>query len=236
MSTPSHLNAQPLVWGHGPRTFEVFLEPTCPYSVRAFNKLDDLLDEVGADNVTIKIRLQSQPWHLFSGVIVRCILAASTLPHGREQAHKVMQAVADHREEFEFTDHCSGPNMNATPQQIIERIERYSHVLLGAAFARPELQDVIKWHSKYARQNGIHVRRPLWSTAWCSRIWAAAMMSACGPRGLWPEVTCYTFCTSTKKANQHVRAKLPATKSVGMEAKQRRRVRQHQPSRFRRDS
>ncbi|MCV4796881.1 thioredoxin, partial [Escherichia coli] len=21
MSTPSHLNAQPLVWGHGPRTF-----------------------------------------------------------------------------------------------------------------------------------------------------------------------------------------------------------------------
>ncbi len=46
MSTPSHLNAQPLVWGHGPRTFEVFLEPTCPYSVRAFNKLDDLLDEV----------------------------------------------------------------------------------------------------------------------------------------------------------------------------------------------
>lgn len=115
MSTPSHLNAQPLVWGHGPRTFEVFLEPTCPYSVRAFNKLDDLLDEVGADNVTIKIRLQSQPWHLFSGVIVRCILAASTLPHGREQAHKVMQAVADHREEFEFTDHCSGPNMNATP-------------------------------------------------------------------------------------------------------------------------
>ncbi len=127
----SHLNAQPLVWGHGPRTFEVFLEPTCPYSVRAFNKLDDLLDEVGADNVTIKIRLQSQPWHLFSGVIVRCILAASTLPHGREQAHKVMQAVADHREEFEFTDHCSGPNMNATPQQIIERIERYSHVLLG---------------------------------------------------------------------------------------------------------
>jgi len=157
MSTPSHLTAQPLVWGHGPRTFEVFLEPTCPYSVRAFNKLDDLLDEVGADNVTIKIRLQSQPWHLFSGVIVRCILAASTLPHGREQAHKVLKAVADHREEFEFTDHCSGPNMDATPQQIIERLERYSRVSLAAAFARPELQNEIKWHSKYARQNSIHV-------------------------------------------------------------------------------
>ena len=155
MSQPLH--AEPLVWGHGPRTFEVFLEPTCPFSVRAFNKLDALLKEVGEDTVTVKIRLQSQPWHLFSGVIVRCILAASTLPNGRDAAHKVMQAVADHREEFEFTDHCSGPNMEATPQQIIERIENYSGVKLGEAFARPELQTEIKWHCKYARQNGIHV-------------------------------------------------------------------------------
>jgi hypothetical protein len=27
--------ADPLVWGHGPRVFEVFLEPTCPFSVKA---------------------------------------------------------------------------------------------------------------------------------------------------------------------------------------------------------
>ena len=74
------LQAQPLVWGHGTRTFEVFLEPTCPFSVKTFNKLDALLDLVGEENVSVKIRLQSQPWHLFSGVIVRCILAASTLP------------------------------------------------------------------------------------------------------------------------------------------------------------
>lgn len=88
---------------------------------------------------------------------MRCILAASTLPEGREAALKVMQAVADHREEFEFTDHCSGPNMDATPQQIIDRIERYSGVQLAQAFAHPALQNDIKWHSKYARQNGIHV-------------------------------------------------------------------------------
>ena len=25
--------ADPLIWGHGPRIFEVFLEPTCPFSV-----------------------------------------------------------------------------------------------------------------------------------------------------------------------------------------------------------
>ncbi|MDY1038727.1 thioredoxin domain-containing protein [Lelliottia sp. CFBP8978] len=152
-----NLQAQPLEWGNGPRIFEMFLEPTCPFSVKAFNKIPALLEQAGEDKITVKIRLQSQPWHLFSGIIVRCILAASTLPDGKNAAHKVMQAVADHREEFEFTDHCSGPNMQATPEQIVARIERYSGVSLAEAFARPELQTEIKWHCKYARQNGIHV-------------------------------------------------------------------------------
>lgn len=151
------LQTQPLEWGYGPRTFEVFLEPTCPFSVKAFNKLSAFLELAGEENVTVKIRLQSQPWHMYSGVIVRCILAASTLPDSKTAAHKVMQAVADHREEFEFTDHCSGPNMQATPEEIIARIERYSGVEVTQAFARPELQTEIKWHCKYARQNGIHV-------------------------------------------------------------------------------
>ena len=44
--------ADPLVWGHGPRIFEVFLEPTCPFSVKAFSKLDDLLDQAGEDRIT----------------------------------------------------------------------------------------------------------------------------------------------------------------------------------------
>lgn len=151
------VQAQALEWGHGPRIFEMFLEPTCPFSVKAFNKLNAFLERAGEDNVTVKIRLQSQPWHLFSGVIVRCILAASTLADGKAAARKVMQAVADHREEFEFTDHCSGPNMQATPEEIIARIERYSGVQVALAFAHPELQNAIKWHCKYARQNGIHV-------------------------------------------------------------------------------
>src|SRR6516162_1612009 len=59
--------ADPLVWGHGPRIFEVFLEPTCPFSVKAFAKLEDLLDQAGEDRITIKVRLQSQPWPMYSG-------------------------------------------------------------------------------------------------------------------------------------------------------------------------
>nr|MBA2813966.1 Thioredoxin [Candidatus Pantoea persica] len=58
MAEPT-LQADALVWGHGPYVFEVFLEPTCPFSVRAFNKFDALLTQVGEDKMTLKIRLQS---------------------------------------------------------------------------------------------------------------------------------------------------------------------------------
>ncbi|MDT3720394.1 thioredoxin domain-containing protein [Pseudomonas oryzihabitans] len=149
--------ADTLSWGHGPRSFEVFLEPTCPFSVKAFNKLDDLLAQAGPERITLKIRLQSQPWHLFSGVVVRCVLAAATLEGGKESAKAVLAAVAAHREEFEFQDHATGPNRDATPNDIIARLEGYSGLALAEAFAKPDLQQAIKWHCKYARQNGIHV-------------------------------------------------------------------------------
>jgi hypothetical protein len=149
--------ADPLTWGHGPRVLEVFLEPTCPFSNKAFHKLPALLERAGEDKVSVKIRLQSQPWHMYSGVIVRAIIAASTLPGGKENAQRVMAAIAAHREEFEFEHHAGGANMEVTPNQLIARIEAYSGVKLREAFAIPDLDREIKWHCKYARQNGIHV-------------------------------------------------------------------------------
>jgi hypothetical protein len=153
----SEWSADPLVWGHGPTVFEMFLEPTCPFSVKAFGKLDDLLGQAGEDRITVKLRLHSQPWHMYSGVIVRCILAASTLESGKAAAKSVMAAIAAHREEFEFDRHCGGSNLDATPNDIIRRIERYSGVKVAEAFAIPDLDREVKWHCKYARQNGIHV-------------------------------------------------------------------------------
>lgn len=149
--------AEPLVWGRGPRRFEMFLEPTCPFSAKAFGKVDETLAMAGPDNISVAIRLHSQPWHMYSGVIVRCVLAASTLPRGKEAAKTALAAVAAHREEFEFAKHCSGPNMDATPREIIARLENYSGVKLADAFAIPNLDREVKWHCKYARQNGIHV-------------------------------------------------------------------------------
>jgi protein-disulfide isomerase len=149
--------AEPLAWGRGPRLFEVFLEPTCPYCAKTFAKLDETLATAGPDNITIKIRLHSQPWHIYSGVIVRCVLAASTLQAGKEAAKAVLAAVAAHRDEFEPTNHCSGPVMKTTPCDVIERVEKYSGLKLADAFAIPRLDREIKWHTKYARQNGIHM-------------------------------------------------------------------------------
>ena len=47
--------------------------------------------------------------------------------------------------------------MLATPSDIIARIEKYSGVKLAEAFSIPNLDREIKWHTRYARQNGIHV-------------------------------------------------------------------------------
>lgn len=134
--------ADSLVWGHGPAIFEVFPEPTCPFSVRAFNKSDALLAHVGEAQMTLKIRLQSPPWRLFSGLIVRYTLAAAVTVKPPRSA--VIQAVADHREEFAFTDHCTGPNRDATPNQILQRLKACSGVDAFAAFDQPDLQNAIK--------------------------------------------------------------------------------------------
>jgi hypothetical protein len=115
------------------------------------------LRTAGANNITIRIWLHSQPWHLYSGVIVRCVLAASTLQEGKGAAKRVLEGVAAHREEFEPADHCSGPLLATTPADIIARVEKYSDLALADAFAIPKLDQEIKRHTKYARQNGIHV-------------------------------------------------------------------------------
>src|SRR5699024_2676971 len=88
--------------------------------------------------------------------VTRCALAASTLPAGRDKAWQVLQAVGEHREEFVCENHCCGPNLNLSPADIIDRIEQYSGLSLAEAFAIPDLDSLAKWHSKYARQNGIH--------------------------------------------------------------------------------
>jgi protein-disulfide isomerase len=157
MATGANWLADPLVWGKGPFVFEAFLEPTCPFSARSFPKLFQLLNLAGEDRLTMKVRLHSQPWHMFSGIVCRAIIAASTLPGGKDSARKVLEGVYAHRDEFEFIDHAGGPNMDHTPNDILKRIAEVSGIDVSHAFATPGLDREIKWHTRYARQNGIHV-------------------------------------------------------------------------------
>lgn len=148
--------ADPLIWGYGPVTLEVFLEPTCPFSGRAFGKLDDLMARAGEDRLTLKLRLHSQPWHPFSPAVTRAILAASTTAGGKTAARAVMAAVFAHRDEFDLTEHRCGPNLDQSIRGLLQLIERYSGVAVSKAFELPGLEREMKWHAKYARQNGIH--------------------------------------------------------------------------------
>jgi len=146
-----------LTRGHGPRIVDWFLEPTCRNSARAFGKISPLLERAGEDRITIRVTVHSQPWHLFSGLVSRAVLAAALLPEGRDVAWKVLAAVYDHREDFVATEHCYGPNMEVALADMQRRIDHHSGVDLSGMFVRKEVTDLLKKHTRYARQNGIHV-------------------------------------------------------------------------------
>lgn len=143
--------------GHGPVIVEAFVEPTCPFSKRAFAKFEPFVDLVGPKAVTLKIRLHSQPWHLFSGVICRAILAASATPGGKAAALKAMAGIYERREDFEFPDHSHGPNMDRTPGDIIRDIAAIVGTDLFEPFKLKSVDKAFRWHIRYSRQNGIHV-------------------------------------------------------------------------------
>ncbi|WP_172328895.1 thioredoxin [Mangrovicoccus sp. HB161399] len=142
--------------GEGATRLAVFLEPTCPFSAKAFAKLGPLLSAAGSDRLTIAIQIQSQPWHTFSPVVSRSILAASLTAGGKDAALSVMEKVFAHREEFVLADHSHGPNMALSPADILARIEELGGVALAEAFALPEATDLMKAHARYSRRRGVH--------------------------------------------------------------------------------
>lgn len=151
------IGSAPLVWGKGPLEFDVFLEPTCPFSNNVFKKLKPFIALMGEEKVTVRVYLHVQPWHLFSGVIVRTVLAAALFAGGEDAAWRVLDAVADHRDEFDALDHCKGALMEVTPTDILQRIETYTDLNLVKAFEEEAVTVWLKRHTRYARQNGIHV-------------------------------------------------------------------------------
>ena len=157
MSSAREATPEPIELGNGPVELEVFLEPTCPFSKRAFEKVQPLLAAVGEDELTIKFRFLSQPWHLSSAVVTRCILAATATAGGKQAGLATMSAIYGHREEFESDDHCSGPSMDRSPAQTIARVSELCGMDLIEAFKLKSVDLALRWHTRYCRQNGVHV-------------------------------------------------------------------------------
>jgi hypothetical protein len=157
MTTETTARVEPIALGHGETVLEAFLEPTCPYSKRAFEKFPALVEAIGDDKLTIKIRFVSQPWHLFSGIVTRGILAASATKGGKDAALKAMAGIYANREAFEFEEHNRGPNMDRTPAMILKDISDLAGVDISEAFRLKAVDLTMRWHARYYRQNGIHV-------------------------------------------------------------------------------
>jgi hypothetical protein len=145
----------PLAFGHGPTELEVFLEPTCPYSKRAFEKFPTLVEAAGAERLTIRIRFLSQPWHLYSGVVTRGILAAAAAG-GADVGLAVMAGIYKDRDAYEFDEHCRGANMDRTPADILRALSALAGRDLTEAFCFKTVDRALRWNVRYGRQMGVH--------------------------------------------------------------------------------
>lgn len=149
------MNLEKLKIGTGETDLEIFLEPTCPHSKRAFGKLQPLLQAVGENVLSISIRLLSQPWHTHSSVVTRSVLAAFH-DGGMEAGLTAMGRIYDNREEFVAVDHATGPVMDLSPSAVIARISELAGRDLSEAFRQKAVDRALRWHTRYARQNGAH--------------------------------------------------------------------------------
>ena len=82
-----------------------------------------------------------------------CEICGNTENNRRHIAREMMFG---HRDEFDLVNHASGPNLDRSLRQMLELIERYSGIEVSERFQALALDREMKWHAKYARQNGIH--------------------------------------------------------------------------------
>jgi len=111
---------------------------------------------------------------MYSGVIVRCVLAASTLEAGKTAAKAVMAAVAAHRVEFNSSAIAADRKSwcHAQRHHPAHRALQQREACKGLRDPRPRWE-VSGTANMLART--VSVCRPLsWSTDWFSPIWAVA--------------------------------------------------------------
>ncbi|WP_168194341.1 DsbA family protein [Formicincola oecophyllae] len=147
---------QVLSWGAGPMALDVFLDPTCPFCARTVPKLMPLLQAMGERRLTLRLFLYDQPWHLWSGPLIRCILGAA-LVGGPAQGLAVLEAITAHRDDFTCTQalHAEGPAMDMTPRQVVRKVSALTGLDLAEPYGLEAVTTLFRQQTRYGRQNGV---------------------------------------------------------------------------------
>ena len=132
-----------------------------PVLARAFSKIDETLGTAGKDLITLKIRLQSQPWHLYSGVVTRCVSRPPPCPKARRGAAGAWRRWPSIATSSSSENTPEARNMDATPRQIIARLEGYSGVSSPSlpAIAQTSTGEA-KWHCNTRARTAFMSRPP----------------------------------------------------------------------------
>jgi len=144
---------------------EVFIDPICPFSKKAYEMTKDLAttlrpstqDQDGAQ-FALRYILWLQPYHAQTPLIAKILFAVKSL--SPEKFFLALDAVYENRATM-FTD---AQTASLTQVQMVDRTAQLVSEATGLAKGQivelaiiqaETLQD-LRWHTRYGRQNGVH--------------------------------------------------------------------------------
>ncbi|KAF8318155.1 hypothetical protein DL93DRAFT_2076137 [Clavulina sp. PMI_390] len=206
MALPPHLAFLRIGSPLAPHTLEIFLDYVCPYSAKIMrNAIEPVIKPAvttGAlkDKVQLLIRLQVQPWHVFSLPTHEVAIAV-----GRVSPESFWDyTVALLKGQDAYFDN---PTAHSTPTEIRESLLKLASTIPSIGEAKiPAIRELvslnfdgpakndgvpvtpdIKWHVKLARQNSVHVSPTVvWDgiknddigSAWVEKEWSQFFASS----------------------------------------------------------
>jgi protein-disulfide isomerase len=139
------------------QVFEAFLDFHCPFSNKLFGTVTSILDEF--PNLEFRVVVHLQPWHPQATFMSLVVLATHMVAPAR--TFDLMHALYKHQSEYSDQE-CH----EQSPRQLFEKLFALAKsVGVDEAALRnqlsPDLRERVvaelKRHTKYSRQNGIHV-------------------------------------------------------------------------------
>lgn len=177
------------ILGTGDPTFEIFLDLSCPFSVKAFNTIFDEVEPAHRGKASFLIHNVVQPWHAQSTVMHEAALAVREV--APELYFKYYRAICAGYETFtneavkgETRAHMAerlamlAESSCEVPFAVISAMLEHS----GKGAAGCAVTQDIKWACKHHRARGVHVTPTVFlhgleasgiNSGWTAEQWAA---------------------------------------------------------------